>query len=174
MIQTRKTYKKINNNFVEDVNGFIIGYEFTDVSGIRRRCLYLESHDDLVNEVTSSIARYEWLDPIKNKWILVEIETSLATMSSYVDGSGVLDESPLEDDLTKPITQGDDLTNPLYEDIEGVSTLIGYEALIIGYQQKLKVGLMPEFAVVYGLQLTLFNPIMESIQARKYGATGFN
>jgi hypothetical protein len=174
MIQTRKTYKKMNGEFVENANGFIIGYEFTDSSNITRRCLYTESHDDLVNETISATARYEWLDPIKNKWVLVEIETSLATMDSFVDANGVLDESPFENDLTKPITQGDDLTKPLYMDIEGVNTLVGYEALIIGYQQKLKTGLYPEFAVVYGLQLTLFNPIIQSIQARKYGATGFD
>ncbi len=168
MIQTRKNYKKISEDyFIEDVNGFIIGFEWVDSNSILRRCLYISSIDDLINETTSAICRYEMFDPETNTWLLRKTEISLAKMDSYIyynhpdkltdttKQDGALETSPYEDNLDLPIY-----------DVDGIT--------IIGYIKKLKDFLIPEFLFFYNIQLQIFNGVMQSIQVRKFGATGFN
>jgi hypothetical protein len=156
MIQTRKTYKKVGNDYIEDPNGFNVGYEWTDVDGLLRRTIYITSVDDLDNESTSAVCRYELLDPETNEWVLRRVNTALAVMTNYVTAQGVPVENPYEDDLNSPI----------YDESE--------PPVIIAYNQKLIDGLIPEFKFFYDLQMQLFNGIIQSIQVRKFGATGFN
>jgi hypothetical protein len=156
MTQTRKTYKRIGENYIETPTGFNVGYEWTDANGVLRRVIYIASLDDLDNEVTSAVCRYEMFDPETSEWVLRRTNTSLATMDAYVTAQGVVEPVPYEDDLNLPI----------YDPADGVT--------IIGYEQKLKDGLIPEFKFFYDLQMALFNGIIQSIQTRVFGATGFN
>jgi len=170
MIQTKKKYTYRGNKFEEDQNGYILGYEWTDENSIKRRCLYIESVDDLVNKFCSAKCRYEMYDPKADEWILRQTDVSLATNNSFINlNTGVLETEPYEDDLDSPI-YGDDLNSPIY----GEDNLVGYEQKIIAYNKKLKNGLVPEFHFFYNAQMQLFSAVMDNIQTRKFGATGFN
>lgn len=156
MIQTQKRFSKNGQNYIEDLNGYIIGFVWIDNDNIQRRTLYTNSVDDLEACRTSAGFRYEMLDPETNEWILRKGDNAFATMDSFVNMQGELQIEPYEDDITKPILDPND----------GVT--------VIGYEQKIKDGLIPEFDFFYNLQLQLFNGVMRAIQARKFGATGFN
>lgn len=154
---TKKRYKFTNGKYLENPNGYIPGFEWTDIKGVKRRALFMSSVDDLENERTSATCRYERFeeDPRVNDWVLVLMDTSYATMESYVNNQGVLQTDPYEDDLASPIYDEDLVT-------------------IIGYNKKLKNGMIPEFAFVFAFQNQLFDGIMMSIMVRKFGATSFN
>ncbi len=149
MQQTIKKYRKVGNEFIEDVTAFNIGFEWTDVHGIKRRVIYFESVDNLVQQTTSATYLYQLLDPKDNVWKADELMQSTATMNNYVNAqTGQIELEPFIYSI---------------EDVNGLPTQI----------QTLKPGLIPEFKFLFILQYQLFEGVMKSIQARRFGATSF-
>lgn len=96
MIHTEKRYKLVGSAYIEDPNGFIIGFSWTDSDSIDRRCLYIASSDDLQSEVTVAICRYEMKDPQNGEWVLRKIDSSSAKMDSFVHPDGSLESNPYD------------------------------------------------------------------------------
>lgn len=99
MIQTQKRYKKVKEGlYVEDQNGFNIGFQWMDNFQMLRRVIYTMCLDDLDHQFTVSEARCELYDPSVSAWILTKTDSSRATMDSYVDAGGTLQAEPFEAD----------------------------------------------------------------------------
>jgi hypothetical protein len=149
MEQTIKKFRKVGNDFIEDATAFNIGFEWIDQHNIKRRVIYYQSTDDLVNQTTNATYVYQLCDPKDNKWKADEIMQSVATMNNFVNAqTGELEVEPYITTI---------------EDVNGQPTQVN----------TLKPGLMPEFKFLYTLQYQLFEGVMKSIQARKFGATSF-
>lgn len=149
MEQTIKKYNKKGNSFVEDVNGYCIGFEWTDEHSLKRRVIYYSSSNDLELKTTTANYVYQLLDPIDKIWKIDKTLTSTATMTNFINSStGVLEQNPY-------IMQK--------QEIEGQMVEI----------YVLKPGLIPEFQFLYNIQYQIFESVMKSIQARKFGATSF-
>lgn len=149
MEQTIKKYNKKGNSFVEDVNGYCIGFEWTDEHSLKRRVIYYSSSNDLELKTTTANYVYQLLDPIDKIWKIDKTLTSTATMTNFINSStGVLEQNPY-------IMQ--------QQEIEGQMVEI----------YVLKPGLIPEFQFLYNIQYQIFESVMKSIQARKFGATSF-
>lgn len=145
MEQVIKRYRKVNDLFIEDPNAFCIGFLWTDIHNIQRRVIYYGSTDDLINQTTNASYVYQLLDPKDNVWKADVDMKSVATMQNFVNAqTGVLELDPY--------------ITTIENDVE-VKTL--------------KPGLVPEFKFLYNLQYQLFEGVMKSIQARKFGATSF-
>jgi len=185
MQQTKKTYKKIGDNYAEDINGYLIGYEWT-INNILRRNIYTASSDDLEREISILKSVLQWYDPSNNTWKNDNTNLHRAMQDTWVDSNGIIDNSPYENDLTNPImgvtgttiVYVDDMSNPIYdgENIIGynqTTTEVNQEG-IIGYNQKIKDGLTTEFSFFYNIRLSLFEATIQSTQSNKYGATSFN